>query len=263
MKKHGTIIVGMFLFIACGVQQSMAQVEAGVKAGLSIPNLTSGSSANPINSGYSSRLGPDFAVFAEFHLSPLLSIQPQLEYSSQGGKKNGNQAFTTPTQLSQRFPGGQVPQYLYADYKSVAKLNYLLLPILAKFNFRLGVHWLLYADAGPFAAILLDAKNITSGSSNVYLDEKHTQPVITDPNSQTPLVMSFDNTENIKSQLHTFNAGVEGSIGLACQLGRNKIFIEGGGNYGFINIQKGNTNGKNHTGAATIALGYACSFHKK
>jgi hypothetical protein len=41
------------------------------------------------------------------------------------------------------------------------------------------------------------------------------------------------------------------------KINRSKIFIEGGGNYGFLNIQKGTENGKNNTGAATINIGYA------
>ena len=38
------------------------------------------------------------------------------------------------------------------------------------------------------------------------------------------------------------------------------FFIEGGGNYGFLNIQKGTDNGKNQIGAATVALGYGYTF---
>lgn len=42
----------------------------------------------------------------------------------------------------------------------------------------------------------------------------------------------------------------------------NSIFIEGGGNYGFLNIQKGSQNGTNNTGAATAVVGYRYWFHK-
>ncbi len=85
---------------------AMSQKTAiGVRGGISIPNLTSsGSDQNPLNTGYSSRLGPEFSIFAEFKISELFSIEPMIEYSSQGGKKNGFQAFPLPDGLSSMFP---------------------------------------------------------------------------------------------------------------------------------------------------------------
>ena len=58
-------------------------------------------------------------------------------------------------------------------------------------------------------------------------------------------------TQDIKDQLYTFNIGVEGNVGFNYHFGHSNIFIEGVGNYGFLNIQKGTQNGKNNTGAAT------------
>lgn len=230
----------------------MAQspIDIGIKAGLSIPNLTSGSSANPINSGYGSRLGPDAAIQAEFHLSKRFSIQPQIEYCSQGGKKNGKQAFSVPAELQPMFPPGQVPQYLYANYKSTAKINYLMIPILAKYHFFVKHNWDLYVAAGPFVSFVLSAKNITSGKSNIYLDEQQTQAL---PGGE----QSFDKTEKIKKDLHSANAGIDGHIGIAYHIGKSSVFVEGGGNYGFVNIQKDDVNGKNNTGAAVVVVGYA------
>ncbi len=51
----------------------------GVRGGISFPNLTGGSSENPINTGYKSRLGSDFAIFAEKKFSDLISLQPMIE----------------------------------------------------------------------------------------------------------------------------------------------------------------------------------------
>jgi hypothetical protein len=81
-----------------GYQSGSAQNTAiGFRGGISIPNLSSsGSDQNPLNTGYSSRLGPEFSVFAEFKISELFSVETMVEYSSQGGKKNGLQAFTIP-----------------------------------------------------------------------------------------------------------------------------------------------------------------------
>lgn len=114
-----------------------AQWEIGARGGLSIPNLTAGGSQNnPLNTGYSSRLGPDFGVSGEYHFSTLFSLEGRVEYSSQGGKKDGMQALTTPDAIVQYYQSQNIPPppYLYANYKSEAKLNYLLIPVLAKFG---------------------------------------------------------------------------------------------------------------------------------
>jgi Outer membrane protein beta-barrel domain len=230
----------------------------GVKGGISIPNLTAnGSQQNPVNTGYSSRLGSDFAIFFETAISKTLYFMPGIEYSSQGGKKNGYQAFTTPDNYAVLFPPGTAPQYLYATYNSEAKMNYLMLSALAKFSWQLHTisHCSVYIDAGPFGALLISAHQVTTGNSEIYADEQMQQPV-------SPGPQSFDNTENIKPDLHKGNFGIEGDIGIAFQLNRGKIFLEGGGNYGFLNIQKGTKNGKNQTGAATVRTGYAYGFGK-
>jgi hypothetical protein len=231
--------------------------SAGARGGISIPNLSSGGSENnPINTGYSSRVGPDFGIFAEFSFSKLFSLQGMVQYSSQGGKKDGLQAFPTPGQLAAMFPPGQAPPYLYANFNSEAKLNYLMIPILAKFTWQFSNSpFYIYVDAGPFVGFLLSAKQVTSGTSPIYLDPAGQQQL---PGGD----QSFDNTQDIKSQLQNTNFGVEGNLGLRYQMGPGAIFIEGGGNYGFINIQKGSQNGKNNTGAGTVDIGYSYTFGK-
>ncbi|MEV4884176.1 PorT family protein [Chitinophaga ginsengisegetis] len=241
------------LLLCCCIQAN-AQVDLGVRGGISIPNLTAGGSeSNPLNTGYSSRKGPDFGILGEYHISKLFSIEAMISYSSQGGKKEGIQAFPFPREMAGALPPSvPPPTYLYADFKSQAKLNYLMVPILAKFGWNLGhtSPLRLYVDAGPFFGFLLSAKQVTSGSSILYLDEEGKQPITQQP-------QSFDKTTDIKDQLHTFNVGVSGNLGLAYIFGRHQVFVEGGGNYGFLNIQEGSANGKNNTGAATASIGYA------
>ncbi len=250
MKKFPALLfllIAIFLFETIHAQK----LSVGARAGISIPNLTAGGAEkNPLNSGYSSRLGPDFAIFCEHKVSSLFSIEPMIEYSSQGGKKNGFQAMTVPDAMKAMFPPGQVPPYLYADYKSEAKLNYLMVPILGKFSWKLSRPLKFFVEAGPFAGFLLSAKQVTSGSSIIYADAQKQQPLSSSP-------QSFDATTTIKDQLNTFNFGVSGNLGFAFAINRSNIFIEGGGNYGFLNIQKGTANGKNQTGAATVDIGYS------
>lgn len=246
----------VFLFICFTVNAQ--DIALGVKGGISIPNLSSGGSGQtPLSTGYSSRTGPDFSIFGEFKISSLFSIQPQVEYSSQGGKKDGLQAFPTPPQVAAEFPSGQAPQYLYADYKSEAKLNYLMIPVLAKFGWNINKSpWRFYVDAGPFVSFLTSAHQITSGNSQFYTDPAGTQPL---PGG----TQSFNNNQNIKDQLNTTNFGVEGNLGFNYSIGKTcNVFIEGGFNYGFINIQKVAADGKNNTGAAEVQVGYSYWFGK-
>ncbi|MGN6540590.1 MAG: porin family protein [Ginsengibacter sp.] len=253
---HSFLIIGFgILFSNISDGQNLT---LGARGGISIPNLSAKASENnPLNTGYKSRLGPDAGIFAEYHLTSLFSIEAMLEYSSQGGKKDGMQAFPTPPEIASMFPQGTAPQYLYANYKSEAKMNYLLIPVLAKFgrNLTSNSPIRIYIDAGPFAGFLLSAHQVTSGSSLIYADEKGQQPF------PAP-AQSFDANNDIKNQLNTFNFGVSGNIGIAYNFTRSNIFLEGGGNYGFLNIQKGTANGKNNIGAGTVDIGYAYTFGK-
>ncbi|RFS26406.1 PorT family protein [Chitinophaga silvatica] len=238
----------------CGLKADAQQIDLGARGGISIPNLSSGGSDNnPLNTGYKSRLGPEFGIFGEYHVSKLFSIEAMINFSGQGGKKSGLQAVPVPADKAAALPPGTL--YLYNDIKSEAKFNYLMVPILAKFGWDLGHSPLrLYVDAGPFVGFLLNAKQVISGTSATYLDPAGT--VLIAP------AMKLDQTVDIKDQLHKVNVGVAANVGLAYQFGRNNIFIEGGGNYGFLNIQKGTANGKNNIGAGTVVLGYAYRIKK-
>jgi len=243
------LVCGCLLYHA-GFAQS---ISVGVKGGISIPNLTSGGSDNPLNTGYKSGLGPNAALFGEYGISDLFSVELSFEYSAQGGKKHGKQALPVTPDIAAIFAPNPAPPYLWTNFDADANLNYLMIPLLAKFGFDISNSWRVYASAGPFAAFLLSAKTVTKGSSNVYADEQETIPLLTEPTS-------FDATTDIKDQLHHFNWGVEVNIGLAYRFDQHSIFIEGGGNYGFIPIQKDKANGQNNAGAATVRIGYAYTF---
>ena len=249
MKKFSffLLLLSATLFVSSTDAQTFT---LGVRSGLSIPNLTAGGSAtNPLNIGYKSRLGPDEAIIGEYHFSPLFSLRAMLEYSAQGGKKTGMQAFPNPQ--------GNMPQYLYANFKSEAKLNYLLVPVLAKFGWNLSKQSpvRIYFDAGPFVGFLLSAHQEVNGTSIIYADPAGTQPI-------APIAQNLDANKDIKDELNTFNCGFSANVGFAYHFNKSNIFVEGGGNYGFLNIQKGIANGKNHTGAGTVALGYGYTFGK-
>jgi len=258
MGKSTTISLLVFLaFLAC-IPQADAQspIYLGLKGGISIPNLQGGGSNSQISNGYKSIEGPYFGIFADFKASRSFSIQVELNYSAQGGQKNGTQAIATsqlpPGLIPAGTPPADIPPYVYATYNSKARLNYLELPILAKYSISLGKGWKFLVDAGPYVGYLLSAHDITSGdSSYVYADKGETQPL-------APFKVDFSGTQDIRSDIYKFNLGIQGGVGFEYHFKKcGYLYLEGGGNYGFLNIQKYTADGKNQTGAGTVALGYA------
>src|ERR1017187_516148 len=109
-------------------------ISFGLKGGISIPSLEAGGSANnPLSKGYRSSFGPDAALLATWHFSDLFSVQPELEYSTQGARRNGLQAFPVPASYAAYFNPGTI---LYANFKAAVKLSYIMLPVLAKFQWN-------------------------------------------------------------------------------------------------------------------------------
>ncbi|WP_153796125.1 porin family protein [Foetidibacter luteolus] len=245
MKSLSALIAALLLY-----SSGFAQTSLGIKAGICLPNLKGKSSlTNPIANNWSSRLGPYAGVVAVFHLSNRFSLQTELNYSSQGGKKKGKQTIATATIPYPIPPGVPVPDYLYANIDAEAILNYIELPILAAIHFNLDDKWQLFANAGPYIGYLLNAKTISKGSSIIYLDEAHTQPL-------TPAPVNLDMTVDIKDELNRVNTGVQFGLGMAYKLPKGSLRVTGGANIGITSIQKDKSNGENSTGAPTITLAY-------
>ncbi len=172
--------------------------------------------------------------------------------SSQGGMKKGFQAFLTTAKYASYFQPGQVPKYLYGDFKKEIKLNYLMSTSILKVGSNADKKSFVkfYIGAGYFLALLLTAKEITDGKSIVYVDNQGNQPL-------TNTSDVFKNKLNIKTDLHKFNIGISGNIGISFPVGQSKFFIEGYGNYGLININKKSETGKNFIEADVLRIGFA------
>jgi hypothetical protein len=224
----------------------------GITAGISVPNLTAGSN-NPLSSGYETSLGADCGIFAEFTLNHWLSIQPGINYSQEGGQRNGLQPLINP------YPDISPQPYLYANYHNAVQLNYLLFPIMAKFKFNITKKLQFFFNVGGFGGMLLGAKTMSSGESHVYMDPAGTieQPLY--PGAIFP----FGDTTDIKDSAKSFNAGVIAFVGFSYTVGRGKLFIEAGGNYGLIGVQKNPANGTNYAGAVTAHIGYAYALRRR
>lgn len=228
----------------------------GVHGGLSIPDL-SGGSGNQLSSNYTSRLAANFGLQAEWHIYHRFSLQAELNFAGQGGQRNGLQPITNlPPAYSQMIPPGS---YLYADFDNKAVLNYLELPVLAKFSWGRTLQF--YADAGFYAGYLLHAEEKTKGTSIIYEDDKGQDP-LTVQGYPVP-AQDFTANTDITSSLKRFNVGVTGGVGLALPMdARNKIFFDARFEYGFINIQKYSADGSNNTGNVLLSLGWSHRFGK-
>jgi hypothetical protein len=262
-RKNWLILV----FVFCGMLSTYAQsgkYYAGIKAGFGIPSLTTGANSTPLSEDYASRLGFYGGFAAEMQTSKRFGIRAEINYSSQGGKRDGMQALPLPAemqQLWQMLPGFGVTadDYMYANIKSVAIINYLEIPVMAKYTISLSSKINFYVQAGPYMGFLLNAKNETSGSSSIFVDKNGSIPIDAIlQQAQLPVIgaESFDHSENITSDIHRFNIGGQGAVGFALLMDSGRFFIEGGGNYGFLPIQKDDVNGTNNTGAGTVTFGY-------
>lgn len=145
------------VLIVAGIHvTSHAQGVFGAKAGINLANVkTSGSGMNITPD---SRTGIAIGAFARFNVNETFAIQPELLYSGKGAKLN----------LSEEG----------VSAKSTTKLNYLSLPVLAKFYVNSGFN----LHAGPQFDFLLSAKedwelsyngNIESGDDDIKDDIKN------------------------------------------------------------------------------------------
>jgi hypothetical protein len=223
-------------------------------------------------------------------LNDIFSVRFGVEYSGQGGKRNGVQAMSSNqlvmdmatrmgANISEETAAmlGQVATYIpptfYADVNNTVKFDYLMLPLslqasknLANGPFRI------YVNAGPFISFLMSGEQVSNGSSKLYADSDKSATVWTAIPSDVQSIISdrapelanvLENgsefgTSVITGEIRPVNFGVHGNIGLSYLCRNNsRFFIEAGGNFGFIRIQKNKSNGDNSIGSANITIGYS------
>ena len=239
-------------FLVTGARADVGnQIMIGVHAGPGIPSIEGGT--NEQSRGYTSRFGPYFGFFAEFPVGPKLSLCTEINYASQGGKRNGMQPIP-PDQLP---PGVQIPpgMTLYADFHNEAILNYAEIPVMIRMTWGDRSHF--FVAAGPYVGFLIRAKTVTSGTSLLYIDPSGTPLEVGDP---LPLV-SFDGDTNIRDDINSTCFGLAGGVGVETHLGPGQIVLDARFSLGLTNIQSNpEVDGENQTGAVEITIGYAFGF---
>ncbi len=315
MRRNFFTMAAALMLVAGSIHAQ--DVAIGVKGGLNIPKITKGSDDNttPLSEGYSSRLAANGGLFAEVRFSRLFSLTMGVEYSGQGGEKNGLQAVPTDQVFSNMKAalGSQYEQmialtqsfvpdeYLYADFNSTAKFNYIMVPVQAKFGWNLSKRSPVrfYVSAGLFGSYLVSAERVQTGTSAFYYDyngvnmtmptywnnlpgvpyqgslqQQKDQLVLTNPQAAAGVGLLFngmntatpgnmDRTQGITKDLYRWNFGFIGAAGAEYTWLRNSIFVEAGGNYGFLKMQRNEKNGQNRIGAGSISAGYSRWIGKK
>jgi hypothetical protein len=257
--KTKTMIIALVLTAATvtGFAQTSSETgnskfTLGAFGGLNTPRL-SGGGGNPLSDGWSSRSGAAFGLTLDWNTGTHFGWRADVLYSSEGGKRNGMQALDGSS-FNPQIPAGT---YLYANYNNESILNYLEIPVLAKYSFNLSHTSKLYVDLGPYIGFLLNAKQVTSGSSIVYADATATQPVSVNPATGQPFPVPFDANTDITSDINPVNFGLTGGIGFAQGVGFGNVFVDFRGAYGLTTVQKDSKNGTSHTGNLLIAIGYS------
>ena len=131
MKKVLFAAVAVFAFGAANAQE----VKFGAKAGLNLSNITGDIEDN------SMKLGFQVGGFAEIGISEKFAIQPELLYSAQGTKYDG-------------------------EGNAKTNLDYLNVPVMAKYYVAEGFS----IEAGPQIGFLLSAKDKYDGGEDDIKD---------------------------------------------------------------------------------------------
>ena len=243
MKAHNAVTsTALVALLLTSTAAAQTDISLGAHVGLSVPNIRA-NATDVLSQGYSSRRGPFFGIFLETGLSPRLSLVVDVNYTSQGGKRDGVQPITMEIGLPP-LPDGS---YYYADYHNETVLDYVEVPVQVRLYF--GTRFRFFVNGGAYLGILVGAKAVTSGSSLIYLDQGKTQPV-------TPSPVSFDAETDVSDSLRRTNIGIIGGGGIMHRLGRGDLVAEVHFQVGLTTIQQDvSTSGNNKTGAVVVSLG--------
>lgn len=257
-KYSAPVLVLITLCLAYDItaQNDEAKNYFGVRGALSLPNIVGGGDQE-ITRNYRSRTAANFGAYVEVGITKNVSIQPEVDFASQGGKRTGIQPITSP------LPGLPPPpgQYYFADFENTAILNYIETPVMVKYTFKPDSKQSFYLLGGPYAGFLVNAKTKTRGSSTIYLDNSGT-PLLLPPANQPLPPISFDADTDVTDSIRRFNFGITGGGGVKFRhASKNYLFVEARAAYGLTRIQKDPiTSGESRTGNLLISFGYAFGF---
>ena len=162
------------------------------------------------------------------------------------------QPITIPAEGLPPLPPGH---YFYADFRNRSALNYLEIPALGIYRWRLARHWRFRIKGGPYFGYLLNARQKTRGQSQLYVDSNRT-PLTIGGYELPPIPLDAD--LDILNDLHRWNVGITGGAGAAYLIQpRHEVYFDVRGEYGLRTLQRDSElNGSTHTGAVAFLFGY-------
>ena len=244
----------LFSIPIAAAAQDEAESFIGLKGGVSIPQL-SGGDENELSRDFKSRVAPNFGAFFDIGVTPRFSVQPEINFAGQGGKRVGVQPVTQPIPGLPPLPNGA---FYYGDFDNTAELNYLEFPVLAKYRFGRTGSPRFYLNGGVFYGRLLTAKTKTRGTSTLYFDPDGRVPVLLPPNGDPVPPIPFDADTDISNDVNKDNFGFTGGGGVEIPIGKNYLLFDARVSRGVLSIQKDTAaNGNSKTGNIVISVGYA------
>jgi hypothetical protein len=247
------IVVACLLVPALAGAASSDLTQIGLHAGLSVPSIKGGT--NEMSRGYTSRLGSFFGLFADYGVRPHVSLRAEINYSSQGGQRNGMQPISVDPSLG--LPPGME---LYAAFDNETILDYIEIPLKVKMT--TGETMRFFIDAGPYVGFLARAKTVTRGWSLLYVDASGT-PLTLPPDYEPLPPIDFAGDTDVTQDINRVNAGITGGMGMELPFGPGDLVLDAHFSLGLTNIQKDTElNGKNQTGAVELGIGYSYPLNR-
>jgi hypothetical protein len=212
IMKKSLVVLSVFLVIAAFMPRpAAAAVDFGLKGGLALSNMT-WSGGGPADS-YDNISKPVFGAFVAFNLSPMMAIQPEIYYWTGGASA---EEFDDPD-----------------TYKMELLLNYIHVPVLAKFRFGTGqLKPILFA--GPAVSFL------TTATEKMYFNGE------------------FEDEMDIKPFLKSTDFSAVFGTGLEYAMSKITLILDIRYNLGFTNINnKGeDTSIKNKAWMFMLGIGF-------
>ena len=277
--------VATLITILLSIQVSSAQIQIGAKGGVSLGRLSDGSE-NIYSRDFSSTSGFDIGAFVEIPVNKTFSIQGEILLTDRGGQRDGLQPIV-PEAFGESLAatgitldilnsfitgaGGQAisnANPLFGTFDNVSDLNYLEIPVLAKFGW--GEQWRFYAAGGPYISFLLSSEQVTDGTSGVFLDPLGTVPLQVPNPSFNPAdpafgpafvpipEQSFAATTDTSEDLNSFNVGVQFGVGVNRRLSeKHTVLFDARSSVSFRPLQVDEVFGNSRVGGVVFSLGYA------
>ena len=253
MKIRHSLIVCLAACLSALPFNLDAQKRFGIKAGVSVPDLSS-DSENIFTQDFGSISAMGIGIYLNVPISSTFSFQPEFLFAVKGGERNGLQPIPDtrlPSAFLALFPPGVTP---YAEFSNKSVINYLEIPLLLKYTSpgRKGIA----VFGGPFIGFVSGAKQLVSGNSPIFFDPAGTQALML-PGSSVPLDLDFNQDVNIEDEISSTNFGVNAGLDLFTHSGDTKIFFQSALSLGFTKLQNDPRFGESSVGSVTFSLGFS------